>query len=281
MDSLAVPDNSFVFPSRKTINQIKQEKKTNKQSKSLTFFFFSLFPFSHVINHMSENEMIIVDGESPPPLTSLSIETPEAIDTTTTTADVTIKEQNDETDNDGSKDADNTVAATPTPTVIRTPPASSPPALLPSSLDPNSKIARLISKEANKLLKRTKTSKNEMVSDMNDDTPSTMSTDNNNSSSDEVDEVDTDDLLDQADLLPPLRNKRINMTTTQVVNSTLGKGSGRGRKRRRGRGVAKTKTKAKKLNTTKRGRVKVLAIFIFSFVYIYGDCCLLFPSWYT
>ncbi|KAI7852340.1 WD40-repeat-containing domain protein [Circinella umbellata] len=197
---------------------------------------------------MSENEMIIVDGDSPPPLTSLSIETPEATDITTITTDIATEQENDKNNNDSSKNADNTK--------VTTPPPSSPPALLPSSLDPNSKVAQLISKEASKLRKRNKTSKNEIVPYINDDTPSTMSTDNNNSSSDEVDEVDTDDLLDQADLLPPLRNKRISMTTAQVVIDTLSKGGGRGRKRRRGRGVAKTKTKTKKLNTTKRGRVK-------------------------
>ncbi|KAI9252833.1 WD40-repeat-containing domain protein [Phascolomyces articulosus] len=199
---------------------------------------------------MSENEMIIVDGDSPPPLTSLSIKTPEA----TFTNGVTIKSDIDVDDNDNGDGNSKDVDTTATITTRTTPPTSSPPALLPSSLDPSSKIAQLIVKETRKLQSR---SKEEVSDTMNDDTPSTMSTDNNNSSSDEVDEIDTDDLLDQADLLPPLRNKRANMTTAQLVNSTsLGKSTGRGKKRRRGRGVSKTKTKTKKLNSTKRGRVK-------------------------
>ncbi|KAI8137988.1 WD40-repeat-containing domain protein [Fennellomyces sp. T-0311] len=153
---------------------------------------------------MSENEMIVVDGDSPPPLTNLSIKTPEP----PTASDETMS-------------------------------------LLPT-LDPQSKMAQIISKETRKLRKRKVLPRDE-VSDVNDDTPPN-STDN--SSSDEIDEVDTDDMLDTADLLPPLRNKRANMTTAQLLNSAAFSKNG---KRRRGRGrVAKTKKKV--LGTKRRGR---------------------------
>ncbi|KAI9321404.1 WD40-repeat-containing domain protein [Dichotomocladium elegans] len=129
-----------------------------------------------------------------------------------------------------------------------------------SPKDSKAKIAELISKESLKLCKRKLLSQDEVidVDDHGDDTPPRSFQGSENDSSDELDEVDTDDLLDEADLVPPLQGKKVNLTTAQVIYSASLSRSGRERnkKKRRGRGRlsggSKGKGKMKRSNTNKR-----------------------------
>lgn len=174
-------------------------------------FLLLLFSTIPIISTMSdENEMIIVDDESPPPLDDLALdELP--------------------------------------------PPLSS--SLSPSTPVPiqssRSKIAELVSKMTRKH-RKSKRRPGDGMSELEEDddgdedeSDEELDTSSSNSSSDgnmtdDVNSIDTDDLLEEADELPPLRNKKVIVSTRRVV-AMLNK-----TREKKLRALKQAKTKAKK-----------------------------------
>ncbi|CDS14390.1 hypothetical protein LRAMOSA06559 [Lichtheimia ramosa] len=160
-----------------------------------------------------ENEMIIVDDESPPPLDDLALDDlPPPLSTSLS-------------------------PSTPVPTQ-----------------NSRSKIAELVSKMTRKHRKNKHQQTGDGMSEFDDDehddddpsdedneldtSSSTSSSDDN--MTDDLDGIDTDDLLEEADDLPPLRNKKVIVSTRRVV-AMLNK-----TREKRLRALKQAKTKAKK-----------------------------------